>query len=345
MAQIKNFMFNCTLRPVKQGTSAYSEDLAKDWKRISLPVTDGTSTVFIELFGMKYDTIKTMIEVDENGRKTYKTIEVKWDDRKKPSLLDDVAAFRKFVLDVNDVRQEFIHEYDYIVAVNEAYQKGLLNDRNLYIRGNIVFSEYQGKVQQRFVPNFIGYSKSNDLSLMGEMSFVFDENSLDFESGKDKYQLYLDAWVLDYNKEIKGNGFFKQTFVYDYSNLPGLTDEELERGKRQLASVRKLFSVKSGYHEFGFVVKFINGAETKDFDLDDCTEFELEMLNDGQITLEDLKKVKGLKQEYKREIRLVRPLIGRYATGVVERDELTDADFGRGNQHVDTLIDDLDLPF
>ena len=149
----------------------------------------------------------------------------------------------------------------------------------------------------------------------------------------------------DYNKEIKGNGFFKQTFVYDYSNLPGLTDEELERGKRQLASVRKLFSVKSGYHEFGFVVKFINGAETKDFDLDDCTEFELEMLNDGQITLEDLKKVKGLKQEYKREIRLVRPLIGRYATGVVERDELTDADFGRGNQHVDTLIDDLDLPF
>lgn len=324
MAQIKSFTFTCEFKEPREMSKLMSSDDNKGWKRLNFPVTDGNSVQFLDLFGMPFTTFKTYVK---DGEKSSKEVTVKWEDRFNPSIVDQVVSYCKYILDLGE-RQEFITEYDFLVALHDAVLNGKVQGQKLYIRGQIVFQKYNGQVQRRFKPQFISYAKGDTLSFDGEISFVFDSESLDMESGKEKSQVYVDGYVLDYDKDAKKKVFMKETFVLDYSHINELTDaDDIDTARRQLKLISSLLKVKKGYHEFGFVVKFLNGSTEQKLTLEDLSDFERDMVDAGITTLEQIQKDRGMRSEYRNEVRLIRPLLSRYSTGVVERDDLTEDDF------------------
>ena len=172
------------------------------------------------------------------------------------------------------------------------------------------------------------------------------------ESGKEKSQVYVDGYVLDYDKDAKKKVFMKETFVLDYSHINELTDaDDIDTARRQLKLISSLLKVKKGYHEFGFVVKFLNGSTEQKLTLEDLSDFERDMVDAGITTLEQIQKDRGMRSEYRNEVRLIRPLLSRYSTGVVERDDLTEDDFvvkiadPLADLFANVEINDSDLPF
>ena len=326
MAQIKSFTFTCEFKEPREMSKLMSSDDNKGWKRLNFPVTDGNSVQFLDLFGMPFTTFKTYVK---DGEKSSKEVTVKWEDRFNPSIVDQVVSYCKYVLDL-----------------------GKVQGQKLYIRGQIVFQKYNGQVQRRFKPQFISYAKGDNLSFDGEISFVFDSESLDMESGKEKSQVYVDGYVLDYDKDAKKKVFMKETFVLDYSHINELTDaDDIDTARRQLKLISSLLKVKKGYHEFGFVVKFLNGSTEQKLTLEDLSDFERDMVDAGITTLEQIQKDRGMRSEYRNEVRLIRPLLSRYSTGVVERDDLTEDDFvvkvadPLADLFANVEINDSDLPF
>lgn len=322
----KTFNFTVKLGQIKDMAKAFSRADDGSYIRLNLPVTDGRSLVYVSLFGYKNSTFKTQFVYSDGEKNTYKTEEVRWEDRFNQDLIDKLSPFKKLVLSTQEgERQEFMCAYDFIEAVQKAMLAGKLINDTLYIRGEYKCSVYKGKQQRNFEVQSIMTSKSDKLFMGGEMSFVFRDEALDIESGKSKKQVYVDGYVQDYDKGVRGDQFYPQVFVMDYSHFDTLEPEAKEAEIKKFGFMKQCLMKKSGIHEFGFVVEFVSGSLEKELSEADLTDFEKMCLQNG-YSMEDIKKARGMKKDYTNEIRLISPLLAKFPNGTVAHDTLTPAD-------------------
>ena len=127
---------------------------------------------FVEMFGMKSDTIHT---TDTDGNK----FDVSWNDRNDKDIIKDVASYRKSVvnLDGND-RHEYISAYDAVQEVKNAIPD--MVGKKYTITGNVSKDFYNGKASDRFqiskMTDIIHEIDPNAFVTISEVADVFKSN-------------------------------------------------------------------------------------------------------------------------------------------------------------------------
>lgn len=334
LQKVKTFNFTVKLGQIKDIDSVFPTNESGSMLRLNLPVTDGKSIIYVSATGFNNagKSFKTQFVYDNGDRKEYKTEDVRWGDRFNADLIGKLSPFKKFTLSVAEgERQEFMTSYDFIEAIKKAMLQGKLVNETLYIRGELKKNKYvsskTGKtvINDVFEVQSIMVSKSEKLFLGGEMTFLFREEALDIDSGKSKKQVYVDGYIQDYDREIKGDNMYRQVFVMDYSHFDALSPEAREAEVKKFSLMKSCLTKSSGVHEFGFVVEFVKGSVEAELSKEDLTEFELMCLENG-YTMEEIKKARGIKKEYTNEIRLISPLLSKFPRGTVSHTDLTPAD-------------------
>lgn len=252
-------------------------------------------------------------------------IQVPWKDRHKPEVLEEVAEFKKFVFDLEKTgrryklqqavegtlpqeeadelgvedfekaleeskkkRKEFISEYDFTEFLNKIISSGKLDGKLFRVLGNIVHSEYNGKIYKKLVPQRI-YLVENDEEQVsnGQITVYFNKESLDTASYASTKKYYINGFVRDYDGNRKENVPCPIQLTLDDSN-------EDEKKSKMVNIIKKQFEVKdSSWKEFGVKVRLLDGAQKVEITEDMLTDFQKEMLELEAITMDEIRKEIG----------------------------------------------------
>src|SRR5699024_9759902 len=104
----------------------------------------------------KNKVVYTLVKDETTGK--YKSEQISWDKRLEKSNVEKVAEFKKFVIvmgkdsEGNDIRMEFIHEWDFIDSIKFICEDEQYKDKLWKVMGEVVTSEWKGKYYTSFVP-------------------------------------------------------------------------------------------------------------------------------------------------------------------------------------------------
>lgn len=281
---------------------------------LNLGIRAGTSVAYVEMFGMERDIINTM---DRDG----KPLQVAWDERFDPAIVENVAGYRKHIIDLGDEyggRREFVSSYDAIL-----YLKKMLPsfDGRLIATGD--FTKQWYAKNERYYDHFNlrnlyaanGSENKDKLSL--RMDVFFNSESVDDADFDEKRKIYLNGYIQQYISKDEGRKYIPMQFVlsalhYDFDNPKD----------------KKLFDYKIGYiytnnktvSHILWDVELVNGAEEVPFDETMLTEKQKEQIELGLATLEDFRpRSRAILGERITEYRLELPkLTGDFVDGVVD---------------------------
>lgn len=218
-------------------------------------------------------------------------ITVDWEDRFDEDILSSIGdlSFITVGLEKTDkdktFYKKFLSAYDAIAYIQEHLTDGTV----VNVRGNLKYSEYQGKTQVRKNITSIALSKAEDSSkyfarftqsvLLNSDSTALKTENID----KDKSVIYVDTRVLDYVKEmngveVKGQYPFKKQFEFamDFTK-PDVCKKIMD----------KLFKVRKGVSQITFEGEFIEGGAVVTATLDDIPDDIKELIEIGVYSEEE----------------------------------------------------------
>ena len=181
----------------------------------------------------------------------------------------------------------------------------------------------------------------------GGLTVVFAPNAI--EDDEENKKLYVNCHVQDFYKEQgaeKGkNTMMKQVLVLPYGDM--------EKGEAYRTTLKKYMEIEEGYKSIYFGVKFFKGAEeVKDFK---PTPEQLELVEMGLLTMEEVEKQSGVVGKMKTELRIAgvntKGIYSKIVAdtpflpsdfGVATNDEINLFDDGSNG---DFFLDDEELPF
>jgi hypothetical protein len=284
---------------------------------------DGTGTVFTFTKG----EVNPTTHVREKGE----NIQIPWRDRFKPEVIEKVAEFKKFVVDLEQYgrryklenaikkqaegtlkdedlqelkldaeelqheleqskkkRKEFLTEYDFTEFLYKLLSSDKLKDKVFKVSGNIVHSEYNGKIYKKLVPSRIYLVPSDtEQTSTGIITVFYNKESLDTGSHASTKKYYINGFVRDYDGNRKENVPCGVQLVLDDSN-------EDEKAAKTVNILKKQFEVKDGsWKEFGVKVKLLDGAQKVEITEDMLTDFQKEMLELEAITMDEIRQEIG----------------------------------------------------
>lgn len=282
---------------------------------------------FVEMFGMKQDSIKTKSGDGED-------IVIQWEDRFDEDILEDVASYAKHVVNI-DERKEFLSDYDYIEHLCNNID--LIKGERVQIRGRVRKSIYQGKIQNRYeIQSFYLVDEDSEVknSMRITMEFFFTKESFDVSEWKDSKKIYIDGYTKEYvDKEI-GTKYMPQRIILDASKV----DFENERHKRLLDFRLKVFGLVdedgkikvnlkgTEYYSLSVICNYVNGAEEiTEISLDDLTEMQRMAVEIGMKTLADFQPKGNVFGDRITELRVIDfNLNNDYADGMIVQGKLAE---------------------
>lgn len=287
----------------------------KDGKKmcsLNLGIKSGTSSAFIECFGSEQKTIYTM---DVNGER----MQIDWDDRLDPDVVDSVASYRRYVVDLGEEfggRQEFVSAYDFIKFIAKNIGK---YDGKLMATGTFRKEWYQktGKYYDHFnVQNVYAVDAATHKDrLYLLMDVYYNKFSIDDVTFDDDKKIRLDGYIKQYINKDEGEKFIPMQFVLSAGKL------NFENEKHQ-----KIFDYKISYIYINnktmlhipWEISYVSGAEEVEFDESMLTDKQREQVELGLKTVEDFKPRGNILGERVVEYRLVDPkLTGEFSDGLV----------------------------
>lgn len=285
------------------------KDKNMDLAKLQFFVNDGkNASAMVESFGSVYKIIKTRTKDGEN-------IDVHWENRRNLEIIEKIAEFRKFVVDLGepDGRQEFITEYDMICYLKDALPSYQGKVRAI---GEFRKELYNGTLYDHFNLERV-YAVSDDTpnSFDMEMDLFYNSDCVD-KTELDEGRVYVNGYIKQY---IRGEGekFLPQAVVMDFNKLA----EKSEKADAKMLSkvlLPKIDIKASTLYDCPWRLNFVNGAETEDFDEDMLTDEQMEMINLGLATVDDYKR--GVRGANVREFRMRTPMnnIEAYKHGPVD---------------------------
>ena len=260
---------------------------------------------------------KFIIDLEQPGRryklqnmadKLHEGKELTDEELKEVSLesKDDVtAALEKS----NKKRHEFISEWDYIDFIKKVIDSEKYKDKLFFIRGNgeYQYSDNQQKVYESYIPTRI-YLAADDAepSSTATINIIFNSESLDEMSVKEKGKYYVNGHMMEYDQNRKANIPVPVTIV-----IP--VPEDDEKGKKKAEAFKHKFMVDDDtYKEYGAIVNMLNGAQKTEITEDMLTDEQREDLDLGIITMDDIRAEIGgnVYGDRIREYQLVKPARG-----------------------------------
>jgi len=278
---------------------------------------DGTGTV--------YTFSKGSTDPKTHERIKGENIQIAWKDRNKPETLENVAEFKKFVIDLekygrryklqqavegslseeevvelgvedatkaleesNKKRKEFIAEYDFAEFLNKLISSGKLDGKVFKVSGNIVHSEYNGKIYKKLIPSRIYLvDEKEEQTSTGQITVFYNKDSLDTGSYETTKKYYINGFVRDYDGQRKEMIPCPIQLVLDDSS------EDEKKGK-VVKVIKKQFEIEDdSWKEFGVKVKLLDGAQKVEITEDMLTDFQKEMLELEAITMDEIRQEIG----------------------------------------------------
>jgi len=273
------------------------------------------STAFVELFGMKSDTIYTMTTDSEK-------FEVDWDERDEPAIVAKVANYRKFTVDLGDEcggNKDFVAPYDAVKHLEKWLPKF---DGRLCVTGQFVIEPYNGKWYNKFkIQNVYAANPKEKNGFYIDIELHYNKSSLDTSDMKNGKKIYLDAYLNQYMYKDKANKYVPIQAVLDISKM----DTKDEVHKRNFDYLMMFLKVKNKtMGRLGWKAKLLRGPEEAEFDESMLTDLQRLSIELGRSKIEDYKKT--VYGENIDEIRLYDPNIRDYGEGIIDM-EITFEEF------------------
>lgn len=275
--------------------------------------------------GKVYTFTKSVTDPTTHVKTKGENIQIPWKDRMKPEIVETVAEFKKFVFDSEKTgrryklekavegtlnqeeldelgvenpevaleeskkkRKEFISEYDFTEFLYKLISSGKIDGKVFRVLGNIVHSEYNGKIYKKLIPSRIYLVEDNEEQISeGQITVYYNKESLDTASHDAAKKYYINGFVRDYDSQRKENVPCPIQLVLDDSN-------EDEKVSKVVNIIKRQFEVEDdSWKEFGVKAKLLDGAQKVEITPDMLTDFQKEMLELEAITMDEIRREIG----------------------------------------------------
>ena len=312
-----NFEIIATLKAAKE-TDAFKpfevRDFNSGWQntRYRFNAISGTNRFALEIGGGKwFDDKKNKILTftkAEPGKKPGK-LEVKWEDRRKPEVIEQVAGFRIYTCNLltYDERKaleeegkedeakkknhQFLEKTEYAALVKKVIDSGKYADAKFRILGTIEF-QYSEKNNQFYRTLSVDkmYKVAPDTPCKAEMTLnaFYTEDAIDAESYDETKKMLFNCYTDHYFSSVKGNRFVPLTLV-----INGNGDEKIEKKANGFKKIFEKFDDEAIVRKVGLICDMVDGAEAQAITYDDLDDDTRDNIDMGLIELEDAIKALG----------------------------------------------------
>lgn len=264
---------------------------------IKIPFKDRlTSKLLPEVAEFK----KFVIDLEKQGRR-YKLVNFAEKIKNGTSLtdtelkevgLENETEVAEAIEKSNKKRHEFISEWDYVDFIKKVLDSGKYSEQKFFIRGNMdcSYSDKNEKVYKNYVPTRI-YLAADDAEESSTVTFnlLYGAGSLDDMSITEKGKYFVNGYVMSYDSNRKSDIPIPTTITISVA-----PEDADEKAKKKVTVICKKFEVEDDtYKELGVVVDMLNGAQKTEITDDMLTEEQIEDLECGLITKEDIIREMG----------------------------------------------------
>lgn len=310
-----------TKRPFCKEISKKDEKTKETKKMLSMTFgikeTD-MNMAFVEAFDSQQKVIKTM-DVDNEK------MDVDWDDRFDEDIIEKVANYRKYIVDLGDEhggRQEFITAYDMIEHLREHlpnYDGRVVVTgqftRDWYAKKKTYFSKFR-------IQNVFAAPEERKNRLLLTMDLFYNKSSLDDSDFDENKKMTLDCYIEQYINKDEGRKYVPIQVVFSGAKY----DLENEKHKKLFYYKMKYIKVKNkNMVHIPWEIVLLRGAEEAEFDESMLTDSQREQVELGIKSVDDFRPKGNIYGDRIDEFRLFEPkLEGDYADGVLECDDTAD---------------------
>lgn len=310
-----------TKRPFCKEISKKDEKTKETKKMLSMTFgikeTD-MNMAFVEAFDSQQKVIKTM-DVDNEK------MDVDWDDRFDEDIIEKVANYRKYIVDLGDEhggRQEFITAYDMIEHLREHlpnYDGRVVVTgqftRDWYAKKKTYFSKFR-------IQNVFAAPEERKNRLLLTMDLFYNKSSLDDSDFDENKKMTLDCYIEQYINKDEGRKYVPIQVVFSGAKY----DLENEKHKKLFDYKMKYIKVKNkNMVHIPWEIVLLRGAEEAEFDESMLTDSQREQVELGIKSVDDFRPKGNIYGDRIDEFRLFEPkLKGDYADGVLECDDTAD---------------------
>jgi hypothetical protein len=312
-----NFEIIATLKAVKDSDnfSAFEvKDFDSGWQntRYRFNAISGNNRFMLEISGGKWkddkkNKILTFTKA-ESGKKASK-LEIKWEDRKKPEVIEQVAGFRIYTCNLltYDERKaledegnadeaakknhQFLEKTEFAELVKRVIDSGKYTDAKFKILGTIDF-QYSEKNNMYYRTLSVEkmYKVSDDTPCKAEMTIntFYTEDAVDDESYDETKKMIFSCYTDYYFSSIKENRFVPMTLI-----INGNGDEKADKKAKAFKKKLTEFDDEATVRKCGLVCQMIDGAQEQAITYDDLDEDTRDNIDMGLIELEDAIKALG----------------------------------------------------
>lgn len=310
-----------TKRPFCKEISKKDEKTKETKKMLSMTFgikeTD-MNMAFVEAFDSQQKVIKTL-DVDNEK------MDVDWDDRFDEDIIEKVANYRKYIVDLGDEhggRQEFITAYDMIEHLREHlpnYDGRVVVTgqftRDWYAKKKTYFSKFR-------IQNVFAAPEERKNRLLLTMDLFYNKSSLDDSDFDENKKMTLDCYIEQYINKDEGRKYVPIQVVFSGAKY----DLENEKHKKLFDYKMKYIKVKNkNMVHIPWEIVLLRGAEEAEFDESMLTDSQREQVELGIKSVDDFRPKGNIYGDRIDEFRLFEPkLEGDYADGVLECDDTAD---------------------
>jgi hypothetical protein len=312
-----NFEIIATLKAVKDGDNFKAlevRDFDSGWQntRYRFNAISGNNRFILEIGGGKWkddkkNRILTFTKA-EPGKKSEK-LEVKWDDRRKPEVIEQVAGFRIYTCNLltydertalekegkteeaQKKNHQFLEKTEFATLVKKVIDSGKYANAKFRILGTVDF-QYSEKNNMYYRTLSVDkmYKVPDDTPCKAEMTIntFYTEDAVDDESYDETKKMIFHCYTDYYFNSIKENRFVPMTLIIN-GNGDEKSDKKAKAFKKRLTE----FDDEATVRKCGLVCQMIDGAEEQAITYDDLDEDTRDNIDMGLIELEDAIKALG----------------------------------------------------
>lgn len=279
-------------------SKSYTKDGEKvKGKQLRIPFKERlTSSLLPEVAEYK----KFVIDLEKNGRryllekaaeKIHEGISLTDEELKKMGLTNEAEV--KEALEVSkELRHEFITEYDFAEFVKNIIDSGEYKDCKFAIRGEIEkqYSDQNGKWYERIVPKRIYRAEDTaEESSIAKFVMIYNKDAIDDMSVEEKGKYYINGYTMEYDF-ARGKQIPAPVSIV----IPVAGENATEKEKKIEKALITRFTVNDdSWKAYGVEVNMLNGAQRVEITEDMLTEEQIENLELGFITMDDIRAEYG----------------------------------------------------
>lgn len=317
----------------KKENAFVEKSFSSGWfiNELNLMMTCGDSTQWLRASGGAWDEK----HADKNSVMTYKynengkdeAITVAWDDRFNKEIVDSIANYRTYTVDteIKEVRAEiektgdeesiaksnkkhktFITAIDFVKWLNTVTSEEKTKDWIWKVTGEVEYSYSNGQFYRNFVPRRVYHvDPKTEQQCIGTIKTFYSADCIE-ETDDD---FIFNVYTQYYDSQCKKNCFCPIPLII-------AKDHEKAKGLKRQYSKAEDDAVK----ELSVNVQYINGAQKVAISMEHLSDEQLEMIEDGLVTLEEIKKDMGdtVYGAKKTEIRIIDLARGYVSGGAKE---------------------------